>query len=475
MNDTHNKRPFAKPTAPFAKPVRLDENARAVALNVLQDISRQDAYASLALDKRLTESRLAERDRDFVTRLVYGVTETRITLDYYTDKLLRDPSGIEPLTRDLLRLGAYQIFYMDRVPDHAATNETVAIAKILPSSAPFASLINSVLHRLIEQLNHPAKSADLSGTPGETISALPEDPVERLSIEMSFPLWLTRKLIDVYGFDEAKRFLEYRHDHAFLTVRRNSLRAGKEEFERRMTKAGWTFAEWIVPGTYRVKGIGAVGSDKLYRGGFMSVIGQSSILAAEAVQAKPGMRILDACAAPGGKSCHMAERMNGAGRVIAWDVYDHRVELIRAQAGRLAIENIRPVVHDATVPVKDMNEMFDAVLIDAPCSGLGVTHDKPDARYRLTQERLTEMEETQRNILKACAPLVKRGGALVYSTCTVLPEENQLQVKRFLEEHEDYRLDKSPLYGFTPDEFGIRLLPHRDHVEGFFVAKMVRK
>jgi 16S rRNA (cytosine967-C5)-methyltransferase len=241
-----------------------------------------------------------------------------------------------------------------------------------------------------------------------------------------------------------------------------------------MTQSGWTFSEWIVPGVYRVKGISSVGTDKLYRGGFMSVIGQSSILAAEAVGAKPGMRILDACAAPGGKSCHMAEAMQGAGRIVAWDIHDHRAELIRAQMGRLAIENIRPVVHDATIPVPDMNESFDAVLVDAPCSGLGVTHDKPDARYRLTPEDLSELAETQKNILIACAPLVKRGGSLIYSTCTILPEENQNQVKQFLAEHKDYHLDKSPLYGFTPDEFGIQLLPHRDHVEGFFVAKMVR-
>jgi 16S rRNA (cytosine967-C5)-methyltransferase len=288
-------------------------------------------------------------------------------------------------------------------------------------------------------------------------------------------LWLTEKLISVFGFEETKLFLEYHHDHAFLTVRRNPQRVSKDDFERRMMKSDWTFSEWIVPGSYRVKGISAVGTDKLYRGGFMSVIGQSSILAAEAVQAKPGMRILDACAAPGGKSCHMAERMNGAGRIIAWDIHDHRTELIRAQAGRLAIENIRPVVHDASIPIKDMDETFDAVLIDAPCSGLGVTHDKPDARYRLTPERLTELIETQASILSACAPLVKRGGAFIYSTCTILPEENQEQIKRFLAEHTDFRLDTSALYGFKPDEYGIQLMPHRDHVEGFFVAKMIKK
>ena len=441
------------------KPVSLDANARAVALNTLQDISRNDAYASLALDKRLSASKLDARDRDFAARLVYGVTETRLTLDYMIDKLLRDPAGVEPLTRDILRLGAYQILYMDRVPDHAATFETVAVAKLLPVSMPFASLVNSVLHRLIEQ---------------RSILKLPEDEVRRLSIEKSWPLWLTEKLIGVFGMSAAAAILGYHHDHSFLTIRMNATRVTAEEFEKRMTAAGWTFTPWIVPGSYRVKGIGAIGADKLHRGGFYSVIGQSSMLAAEAVGAKRGMRILDACAAPGGKACHMAERMQGAGRVVAWDIHPHRVELIRSQAARLSLENIRPVEHDAAIPLKDMNETFDAVLIDAPCSGLGVSHDKPDARYRLTPERLLELTDTQRRILSACAPLTKRGGALVYSTCTILPEENEEQIKRFLAENADFAPDKSPLYGFTPSEYGLTLLPHRDHTEGFFVARLIR-
>jgi len=445
-----------------SKSVSLDANARAIALNTLQDISRQDAYASLALDKRLsaiTPDRLDSRDRDFVTRLVYGVTEKRLMLDYMIDKLLRDPSGIEPLTRDILRLGAYQILYMDRVPDHAATFETVAVAKLLPASMPFASLVNSVLHRLIEQRRE---------------IKLPEDETERLSVEKSWPLWLTKKLIDIYGMSDAAAFLGYHHDHSFLTIRMNTTRINREEFEKRMAAAGWTFSPWIVPGSYRVKGIGSISADKLYRGGFYSVIGQSSLLAAEAVGAKQGMRILDACAAPGGKSCHMAERMQGTGRVVAWDIHPHRVELIRSQAARLSLENIRPVEHDAAVPQSNMNETYDAVLIDAPCSGLGVSHDKPDARYRLTPERLAELVDTQYRILSACAPLAKRGGTLVYSTCTILPEENEGQVMRFLGERPDFTLDRQTLYGFTPDEYGLTLLPHRDHVEGFFVAKIIR-
>lgn len=204
------------------------------------------------------------------------------------------------------------------------------------------------------------------------------------------------------------------------------------------------------------------------------------MLAAQAVQAKRGMQILDACSAPGGKTCLMAEAMGGSGRVHAWDVHPHRVELVRAAAHRLGLENVRPAVHDATRPMESMELMMDAVLVDAPCSGLGVMGDKPDIKFRTKEEDLVNIVPLQRRILDACAQAVKVGGRLVYSTCTILPDENERQVEAFLERHPEFEIDMDtswlPEHLRSRMENGmLQLLPARDGVEGFFIARMIRR
>ena len=204
------------------------------------------------------------------------------------------------------------------------------------------------------------------------------------------------------------------------------------------------------------------------------------MLAAQAVGAKPGMQILDACAAPGGKTCLMAEQMKGSGRVFAWDVHPHRVELIRAAARRLGLENVRPAVHDARRVMESMELAMDAVLVDAPCSGLGVMADKPDIRFRVTEEELESLPPLQAQILDACARMVKVGGRLVYSTCTILPAENEEQVRSFLTRHPEFELETDEAW--LPEALResmrggmLQLLPSRDGVEGFFIARMRRR
>lgn len=204
------------------------------------------------------------------------------------------------------------------------------------------------------------------------------------------------------------------------------------------------------------------------------------MLAACAVEAKPGMQVLDACAAPGGKSCLIAEMMRGAGRVYAWDLHEHRVEMIRAAAKRLELDNVRPQVRDAGKKLENMLLAMDAVLVDAPCSGLGVMGDKPDIKYRLSEETIDALVPVQRQILDACAAYVRPGGLLVYSTCTILPEENEEQVKAFLARHPEFEPETDA--GFLPEAMRahfrdgmIQILPCRDGAEGFFIARMRRK
>ena len=202
------------------------------------------------------------------------------------------------------------------------------------------------------------------------------------------------------------------------------------------------------------------------------------MLAAEAVGVRAGIQVLDACAAPGGKTAYMAERMNGTGRVYAWDVYEHRVELIRAAARRLSLDNIRPVVRDARAFRDDMAGMMDAVLLDAPCTGLGVMDNKPDIKYRVTEAQIAELTQLQAQILDTCAGYVRKGGTLVYSTCSFLKEENEEQIGLFLKNHPEFRMDSLP-ESFGPlrenaGERGLQILPWRDGIDGFFIARMKR-
>jgi 16S rRNA (cytosine967-C5)-methyltransferase len=221
-----------------------------------------------------------------------------------------------------------------------------------------------------------------------------------------------------------------------------------------------------------------IGHDAGFVGGKFSIQSESSMMAAMAVEPKRGMQILDCCAAPGGKSCLMAELMGGSGRVQAWELHEHRTELITAQVKRLGLENVRPMTRDAAVVRLDLEGTMDAVLLDAPCSGLGVMSDKPDVKYRVTPESVQELTGIQASLLDAVAPYVREGGTLVYSTCSMLKCENVQQVEAFLARHPEFEIDKLP--ESIPEKFrqhygvGLQLLPHRDGVEGFYIARMRR-
>ena len=222
-----------------------------------------------------------------------------------------------------------------------------------------------------------------------------------------------------------------------------------------------------------------VGRDADFLQGRFSIQGESSMMACLALSPKRGAQVLDACAAPGGKACLLAEMMGGSGRVQAWELHPHRTELIAAQARRLHLENVRPMTRDASVHRADLDETMDAVLLDAPCSGLGVMADKPDVKYRVTPESVAELTALQSRLLDAVAPYVKKGGTLVYSTCSVLKDENERQIAAFLARHPEFEAEDLP--ESIPEIFrrhagqGLQLLPHRDHVGGFYICRMRRK
>ncbi|MBE5794728.1 MAG: 16S rRNA (cytosine(967)-C(5))-methyltransferase RsmB [Clostridiales bacterium] len=466
---TGGKRPMGNRPAgnrPEADNTPNTTPARRLALEVLSDVHQNGAFANLSLNEKLQAARqLKPEDRRLATQLVYGVLENQIRIDHALKGFLAHQVK-EPAQLDILRMGAYQILFLDRVPDSAAVNEAVKLTRAMGMDSS-TGFVNAVLRNLARQKNElswPAKEEDLRAY---------------LHVMTSTPLWLVERLIADYGAEEAEKILSHRNAAPSVTVRPNLHISSDEELIRSLDAKEIKWNRGIAPHAFLLEGISELTYDQDYRNGKYSVQGQSSMLAAEAIQAKPGMRILDACAAPGGKSAYLCETMQMTGRVFAWELHEKRAMLLDAVKRRLHLENLRVAVRDATQPMLDWESTLDAVLLDAPCSGTGVITDKPDIKQRLKAEDIPAIVETQKQLLDTLCTYVKVGGTLVYSTCSILPEENSQQVAAFLERHPNFALETLPV-SFPESlrkqqgDYGLQLQAYRDGVEGFFIARLRR-
>ncbi len=439
--------------------------ARRLALAVIRDVTENGAYASLTLDEKLTRSGLSAADRRLAARLSYDTLEKLLYLDWALDQIMSRPDTDIKL-RNILRLGACQILLEDRIPESAATNTSVNLCRELGMEG-LAGVCNGILRNLV-------RKKDELTWPDET-----QQPVKARSIRYSVPEWLVNRLDADWG-EEAANAIMGAHAQESVTVRPNLTRLTDDDFATLLDKKVWAHEKATVPHAWHIRNMADLGQDADFLGGLYSIQGESSMMACLALAPKRGMQVLDACAAPGGKACFLAELMGGTGRVQAWELHDHRTKLIAAQAKRLGLENVRPITRDASVPRPDMDSTMDAVLLDAPCTGLGTMADKPDVKYRVTEESAQELAHIQQKLLEAVAPMVKPGGVLVYSTCSVLKAENEEQIAAFLARHPEYKLDTLP--DTLPETFrahegvGLQLLPGRDaELSGFYIARLRRK
>ncbi|MEG2208992.1 MAG: transcription antitermination factor NusB, partial [Clostridia bacterium] len=354
----------------FARPVSrepqettgLTVSARRVALDVLTDVHQNGAFAELSLNDRLRAAQLKPEDKRLVTRIVYGTLENELRIDYALDKYMEKPTN-EPSQRDILRMSACQILFFDRVPDSAAVNEAVNLIKTMGMEGA-SGFINAVLRSLVrgkEEFEWPKREDDLR---------------YYLHIMGSMPLWIVDKLIAAYGEEEAEHLILQRETEHPIAVRPNMMRLTDDAFEALLQTKELRYARGVAPHAFFLYGADELTFDKDYQAGMFSIQGQSSMLAADAVQAKPGMKVLDACAAPGGKSAYLCESMQTTGRVYAWELHEKRAQLLEGVKRRLQLDNLRISVRDATDPRPDMDGTLDAVLLDAPCSGLGVMAQK---------------------------------------------------------------------------------------------------
>ncbi len=455
---TGNEHP-GKKTEPDGMP------ARRIALRVIRQVTEQGAYASLSLDKALENCGLISADRRLVSRLVYDTLDHLIWLDYVLGQVMaREDTDIK--LRNILRLGACQILLEDRIPDSAATNTCVQLCAETGMEG-LKGVCNGILRNLVRKKD-------------ELVFPDPEEnPDKADAIRYSLPEWLWKRLKMHYGRVEAAKIAGTRNVSDSWTVRPNLTRLTDGDFEKLLEKKVWETEKTDLPHSWRVRGAMNIAHDADFMNGSFSIMTGGSMIACLAMDAKRGKQILDCCAAPGGKTCYLAEIMAGTGRVQAWDIHEHRTALIEAQARRLGLENVRPMVRDALKRREDLVQSMDAVLLDAPCTGLGMLAEKPDIKLRVSEESLEELTGIQRQMLDTVSEYVREGGTLVYSTCSILPEENEMQAEAFLQRHPEFEAVDLP--ETIPDKYrkyrkiGLQLLEYRDGVEGFYIWRMRRR
>lgn len=433
-------------------------SARECALQVLVACRKNHAWADAALQSALRTNELSAQDAALCSRIVYGVMQNKALLDWYLSAYCTQKiDHLQPPLLDILRIGAYQILFLDKVPDSAAVNESVTLTKSTKHAAA-AGLINAVLRKVAQN------KSDLP--------LLPRGETEYLSVKYSHPEWLVTRLLSVLGREETEEFLRLNNESAPMTVQVNPLKTTKDELVRELSNAGVTVSPhpWLA-GCLELSGTGDLTTLGAFYNGKFTVQDAAARLVSYAAGFQSGDRVLDVCAAPGGKSFAAAFAMGGEGSILSCDLHENKLKRIREGAERLGITCIKTTVADGRIFREEWREAFDTVLCDVPCSGLGIIRKKPDVREKAAEE-LAELPAIQSAILDNSAHYVKPGGVLVYSTCTILPEENEQVTDAFLASHDDFTYDTFSVPTFGDVAGHITLWPQRHGTDGFYICRM---
>lgn len=440
-------------------------NSRQIAFIALKDVHK-GAYADVALDRVLRKVNLSDIDRRLVTELVYGSVRRQRTLDAVIDQLAKKKSHQQPSElRSILHLGFYQLRYQERIPVSAAVNTTVQLAKE-NGFAGLTGFVNGLLRqyvRLAETSSDPLK--------------LPENLGERLGILHSFPDWIIQVWLEQLGVEETERLCEWMNQTPTIDLRINPLRTSMEEVEAALKSAGM-LARRIPHLPQALRLIGNTGSIQNLPGfnqGWWVVQDASAQLVSHILDPQPGEVIIDACAAPGGKTTHMAELMRDEGKIIAGDRTASRLRKLKANAERLGLHSIEISTGDSR-HLPQFHNIADRVLLDAPCSGLGTLHRHADARWRQTPVSVAELSTLQKELILQTSKFVKPGGVLVYATCTLHPAENEEVITEFIGEHPNWQIEHlnsdSPYATYGTPQGCLKVWPHRQDMDGFFMVRL---
>ncbi|WP_286926177.1 MULTISPECIES: 16S rRNA (cytosine(967)-C(5))-methyltransferase RsmB [Lysinibacillus] len=440
-----------------------DGNVRDAALSILLAIDKNQAYSNLLLSETIKRHKIEAKDRALLTEITYGTLQYKMTLDYYLEPFIR--GSVDLWVRWLLRLSLYQIHYLTRIPPHAAVNEAVEIAKRRGHQG-IASMVNGILRSILRQ--------------GVASTDEIKDPIERLAIETSHPEWLVQRFVDNYGMEVATEMLQENNVPPVQTVRVNTTKVNVEEAITSLEAEGLTAKKSdMMPECLHVTN-GQPARTKAFQEGLITIQDESSMIPANVLHPNPGMRVLDMCAAPGGKTTHLAEIMNNEGSILATDLHPHKLDLIDHNTDRLGINIVETAPIDGRkAPDFLQPESFDAILVDAPCSGLGVMRRKPDIKYTKREEDLENLQKIQLALLDAATKVLKIEGKLVYSTCTVDKKENEGTVNAFLTAHpemEAIQLESLPTKLAKKQANGmLQVFPQDFGSDGFFVAAFRKK
>lgn len=440
------------------------DKTREIALIILYKIDKENAYSNIALDEELRKNRknLNERDIGLISEIVYGATTWKLTLDTILKKYSK--IKIEKLSKwilNILRMGIYQIVFLDKIPKSAAVNESVNLAKRYGHSAS-ANFVNAIL-RKIEKKDY------------EEIFET-KDPIQRIMLTTSTPKWLVEELLKECTLQEVEEICKNYNKKPNLSIRVNTLKSNKNEIMDQLQKLQINVKQGALEDFLVVEKVKQIENLKIFRQGLCTVQDESAGLVALILNPKEGEYILDACSAPGGKTSYLAQLMKNKGMIEAWDIHPHRTKLVEEAAKRLGIQIIQTKVKDATLK-ENKREKFDKILLDVPCLGTGVIRRKPDIKWKHHATDVEKITQIQKLILQNCSEYVKKGGELVYSTCSILKEENENIIYDFLEKNKNFtivpiQMDKqNAFYQYCEKAGYIKVLPN-ENGDGFFICKL---
>ena len=440
-------------------------DAREVAMLTLNACQRQGGWSDGELKKQLSAADLDHRDAALATQLCFGVLQNQMLLDFYLSKFSNIPlKRMEGKVLQILRLGAYQMLFLTKIPHSAAVNRAVAMTKLHCKNPRAAGMVNGILRSLERNRDN--------------LPVIPQqDPVMYLSTLYSHPEWMVKEFLLTLGEQETPQLLAADNSQPPMTGMVNRCRTTTQELLAQLEteQAQVQPHPWLEDCVILTK-TGNLERLQAFQEGLFYIQDPASRCAILAAAAEPGMRVLDCCAAPGGKSFAAAIVMKNQGEIISCDLHPHKKRLIQAGAERLGLTIIHPQTADGKVYREEWAEAFDLVIVDAPCSGLGVIRKKPDIRYK-DPEPLAELPQIQRSILNNAARYVRPGGILLYSTCTLLYRENEEVVQSFLSDHIDYKLESFTLPGPLGEITAgmVTLWPHRHGTDGFFISKLRKR
>ncbi len=446
------------------------DKVRELALKVLYDIDKNEAYSNIALDETLKQARkssknLDARDIGFISEIVYGCVTWKLTIDeiikkYSTIKIKK----ISPWILNILRMSIYQIVFLDKVPKSAAVNEGVNLAKHYGHKAS-SNFVNAILRKIDK--NDYDEFFEI------------EDDKERISKTTSMPLWIIDELLKDNSIEEVEKICKNSNLRPKLNLRINTLKTNKQTLIKELQEENIVVTQGILNDFLVVEGAKNLENLKSFQEGKFTIQDETAGLIPLILNPKKGEKVLDACSSPGGKTTYMAQIMNNDGEIIAWDIHQHRVKLVEDTAKRLGTSIIKTEVKDATLLEEKYLGYFDKILLDVPCLGIGVLKRKPDIKWKKEKEDLEEITKLQEKILNQCSKYLKEGGELVYSTCSILPEENEILIEKFIESNSNFEIEEIKninkfFQKFIKKGQFLQVYPNEE-TDGFFICKVHKK